>query len=75
VAAGAADAAATEAAVLAAEYAATYAAMAAVAAKRGGRIKKYATGGSPYSYADPDGGMAVPDEEASNAHLQSPARS
>jgi len=72
VAAGAADAAATEAAVLAAEYAATYAAMAAVAAKRGGRIKKYATGGSPYSYADPDGGMAVPDEEASNAHLQSP---
>lgn len=73
VAAGAAaDAAATEAAVLAAEYAATYAAMAAVAAKRGGRIKKYATGGSPYSYADPDGGMAIPDEEASNAHLQSP---
>jgi hypothetical protein len=76
VAAGAADAAATEAAALAAEYAATYAAMAAVAAKRGGRIKRpgLAAGGSPYvdPYADPDGGLVIPDQEVSGAHLQSP---
>lgn len=73
VAAGAADAAATEAAALAAEYAATYAAAAALAAKRGGRIKGragLAAGGLPYS--DPDYQIDIPDEEASNAHLQSP---
>lgn len=73
VAAGAADAAATEAAALAAEYAATYAAAAALAAKRGGRIKRrtgLAAGGTPYS--DPDYQLDIPDEEAANAHLQSP---
>jgi len=70
----AADAAATEAAALAAEYAASYAAMAAVAAKRGGRINRagLAAGGTPYSYSDPNGELAIPDQEVSNEKLQSP---
>lgn len=70
----AADAAATEAAALAAEYAASYAAMAAVAAKRGGRIKRpgLATGGDVDPYESPQGGLAIPDEEISNEKLQSP---
>jgi len=61
--------------VLAAEYAATYAAMAAVAAKRGGRIKSragLAAGGYVDPYSDPDGGLVIPDQEVSNEHLQSP---
>lgn len=66
---GAADAAATEAAALAAEYAAADVAVAALAAKRGGRIG-LAAGGSPYS--DPDGGLDIPDEENGSEHLQSP---
>lgn len=75
VAAGAADAAATEAAALAAEYAASYAALAAVAAKRGGRIKGrtgLAAGGNVDPYSDPNGGLIIPDQENSNEHLQSP---
>lgn len=74
-AAGAADAAATEAAALAAEYAATYAAMAAVAAKRGGRIKDrvgLAAGGDVDPYSNPQGGLVIPDQEISNEKLQSP---
>jgi hypothetical protein len=72
--AGATDAAATEAAALAAEYAAADIGVAAlVAAKRGGRIG-LAAGGAPDvdPYADPQGGLAIPDEEVSNQHLQSP---
>lgn len=65
----AADAAATEAAALAAEYAAADVAVAALAAKRGGRIG-LAAGGSPYS--DPNGQLDIPDEEVSNEKLQSP---
>lgn len=71
----AADAAATEAAALAAEYAASYAAMAAVAAKRGGRIEKrpgLAAGGEVDPYSEPQGGLVIPDQENSNEHLQSP---
>lgn len=71
----AADAAATEAAALAAEYAASYAAIAAVAAKRGGRIKNrsgLAAGGNVDPYSDPDGGLVIPDQENGNEHLQSP---
>jgi hypothetical protein len=71
----AADAAATEAAALAAEYAASYAAMAAIAAKRGGRIQGragLAAGGDVDPYSDPQGGLVIPDQEISNEKLQSP---
>lgn len=67
----AADAAATEAAALAAEYAAADVAVAALAAKRGGRIG-LAGGGDVDPYSSPDGGLAIPDQENSNEHLQSP---
>ena len=73
-AAGATDAAATEAAALAAEYAVGDAAVAALAAKRGGAIRKgLAGGGGPYEgdpagdpYSDDGGSMDIPDDPNTN---------
>jgi hypothetical protein len=65
------DAGATEAAALAAEYAAADVGVAALAAKRGGRIQRrgYDAGGMPYEggvagapYSDPSGQMDIPDD-------------
>jgi hypothetical protein len=63
------DAGATEAAALAAEYAAADVGVAALAAKRGGRIHRDAGGGTPYEggvagspYSDPSGQMDIPDD-------------
>ena len=75
VAGAATDAAATEAASLAAEYAIGDAAIAALAAKRGGRIKRPGldAGGVPYEadvsgnpYSAPGGQMDIPDVQGAD---------
>lgn len=70
-----AEAGADAAAALAAEYAAADAGMAAAFAARGGRIRRYASGGTPYleGGTNDSGDLNIPDQPNTNTLQAAPA--